>query len=522
MNNFTIKSQPQDTLTDYRPRMQRLLAQIGLGKMTNTAYDTAWVARLHELGEPMAEEALEWLRANQLEDGSWGAKEPLYYHDRVISTLAAIIALAKRGLAEDRIRIQRALPALGDYLEKLDLDPAGETIAFEMLMPTLMAEAKTLRLVPRGGTGMLNAMTMMREIKLAQTPGRMISRYITMAFSAEMAGKDGLRILDTANLQEANGSVGFSPSATAYYALNVNPNDTKALSYLRKTFVDCGAPNVAPIDIFETAWSLWNLAQIGPIDSVTHALCQPHLDFLEKAWDPRLGISHANGFTPRDGDDTGLVYEVLSRFGRPVNISTVLSYEEHDHFRCFSLEANPSISTNIHVLGALRQAGLTRQHQSVQKVLQFLSQNRLNEQFWLDKWHASPYYTTAHAVMVAASYDNELVKNAIEWILETQNEDGSWGYYESSTAEETAYCLQALSVWTRAVEPLPANALKKGTAWLQEHIEPPYLPLWIGKGLYAPVMVIKSTILSALMMAAAISAAPFSRNGHSRKASTQL
>ncbi|MEJ2746311.1 MAG: prenyltransferase/squalene oxidase repeat-containing protein [Anaerolineae bacterium] len=503
-----------ENFVDFTPHMRRLLTEIGSGKMTNTAYDTAWIARLHELGEPMAEEALEWLRAHQLADGSWGAREPLYYHDRVISSLAAVIALARRGLAEDRMRIQRALPAIHTYLGKLHLDPAGETIAFEMLLPTLMAEAKKLNLVSRGGTVQLNAMTTMRESKLARTPGRMINRHVTMAFSAELAGKDGRHILDIPNLQEANGSVGFSPSATAYYALNVNPRNAKALSYLRSIFDDRGAPNVAPIDIFETAWTLWNLAQVGPLDKATITLCQPHLDFLEEAWDSQLGIGHAAGFTPRDGDDTGLVYEVLSRFGRSVSLDAVLGYEEDEHFRCFPLEANPSISANIHILGALRQAGLPRHHSSVQKIFRFLRRNRLDGHYWLDKWHASPYYTTAHAVIVAAGYESNLVRNAIAWILETQNEDGSWGYYKTPTAEETAYCLQALSTWARIVEPVPLEALQKGAAWLHRHIDQPYLPLWIGKGLYAPTMVVKSTILSALMMSTAILVSPFSRNGH--------
>ena len=60
----------------------------------------------------------------------------------------------------------------------------------------------------------------------------MINRHITVAFSAEMAGNDGQHMLDIENLQEKNGSVGCSPSATAYFALHVKREDQKAMEYL--------------------------------------------------------------------------------------------------------------------------------------------------------------------------------------------------------------------------------------------------------------------------------------------------
>ena len=88
-----------------------------------------------------------------------------------------------------------------------------------------------------------------------------------------------------------------------------------------------------------------------------------------------------------------------------------------------------------------------------------------------------------------------------DWILETQNLDGSWGYYVP-TAEETAYCLQALLVWQRGGKSVPNDQIQRGLDWLAAHTQPPYPPLWIGKSLYAPEFVVRSAILSALMMGA--------------------
>ena len=483
-----------------KSQIEDLLCEMGPGKqITPSAYDTAWVARLAEIGEPIGEDALEWLRLNQLEDGSWGARELLYYHDRVICTLASIIALSTSGDPQDKYRIQKALPTLKDYMTKLELDPAGETIAFEMLLPTLMAEAKTLGLLPRGGTSKLNSMVLTRAYKLANSPGRKISRLVTMAFSAEMAGTDGLHILDVDNLQEPDGSVGYSPAATAHFSRFVSPHNQRALQYLKTVSENGSFVHVAPFDVYEKAWVLWNLALTSSLDENQVSLCQPHLDALEKAWEPGKGVGFATNYLAKDSDETSVTFEILSRFGRSSDINTVLNYEEDDHFRCYEIEANPSVSANIHVIGALKEAGLGVQETPVRKARDFLRRERSQEGFWVDKWHASPYYATAHAIIACAGYDNELVKDAVSWLITTQNSNGSWGYY-MPTAEETAYSLQALSIWKQNYGTVPFGVIERGVNWLVHHMDLPYPPLWICKSLYSPVLIVRSAILSALIL----------------------
>jgi halimadienyl-diphosphate synthase len=486
----------------------QLLREIGPGRMTNTAYDTAWVARLGELDKPISDRALDWICRHQLLDGSWGARDIKYYHDRVISTLAAMIALAKRGRrAEDRHQIERGQMAL-EMLARgatrgLTSDPNGATIGFEMIVPTLLAEAQSLGIIQNQQGHILSRISRQREVKLALLKGHVINRFVTMSFSAEMAGVDGQGLLQIDNLRESNGSVAASPSATAYFAIYLRPQDLTAIGYLKAIMSDGGVPNVFPFDVFERTWALWNIALLGipneKLDQEILTLCQPHLDFLQADWCPGLGVTYAAGYPPKDSDGTSVTYEVLRRFGRSIEIEAVLGYEEETHFRCFALEAHPSISANVHILSALRQAGFKVQHPSIQKLLKFLLGNRNSEAFWFDKWHASPYYTTSHAVIACAGYVNELADNAIEWILKTQHPDGSWGYY-ISTAEETAYCLQALSIWRHYGGKLPDNVLRDGANWLVDHIENPYPPLWIGKCLYCPELVVRSAILSALML----------------------
>ncbi len=481
--------------------INKLLGKIGPGHMNNTIYDTAWLARLGELGLPMGDQALEWLRGHQLEDGSWGAEQPCYYHDRVICTLAAMNTLARRGRVQDRVRLRRAEAALGKATGGLKFDPVGETVGFELIVPTLLAEAKALGGIHREEKEVLRRLTALRAAKLAAMPDGMVNRFVTVAHSAEMAGPDGRQLLDLENLQEANGSIAHSPSATAYFCRYIRHQDAAALRYLREVSTAEGAvPNVVPFDVFERAWTLWNIALTAPLNDTTLALCQPQLDFLEDAWHPKSGVGFAAGYTPNDGDDTGLVYEVLKRYGRNLDLEALMSYEHVYYFRCFDLESSPSISANIHILGALRHAGLDTTHSSVRKVLRFLRKVREEKLFWFDKWHASPYYATTQCIIACAGYVDELVSGAVSWLLETQDDSGAWGYY-LPTAEETAYCLQALIIWKRQGHSIPHEALKHAAAWLQEHSEAPYPPLWIGKCLYCPELVVRSAILSALVLA---------------------
>src|SRR5512145_2054440 len=351
----------------------KLIDEIGPGNMGSTAYDTAWAARLGEIDWNLSSQALAWLAENQLPDGSWGARAPFYHHGRGLCTLAAMIALTYRGRrGHDKVQVDNGKLALerivGGATEGLQADPNGATIGFEMIAPTLAAEAEKLGIIKNQGDRILGRLSKQRAKKLSYLRGKMISRNVTMAFSAEMAGIDGQHMLDIENLQESNGSVGVSPSASAYFATYIKRGDGAALKYLRSVIKpDGGMPNVSPFDVFEIAWTLWNLSLIPGLKK--NVKLGPHLDFLSKAWQPKRGVGFAAGYSVKDSDDTGLVYDTLLRFGIEKDLASVLIYEEKDHFRCFDLEANPSISANIHVLGALGQAGLDQKNSSVQKVL---------------------------------------------------------------------------------------------------------------------------------------------------------
>ena len=481
----------------YQP-MLSLLERIQDGEMDITAYDTAWAARLADIEPEIAQQALTWLREHQLADGSWGSSSNIYHHDRVICTLAAIIALAKNPQTDDNILIERGIHALQHHVTRLDVDGSGETIAFEFLVPTLMREYEALGLNSAGIAEYLIRYESARDMKLSKVPGNLIDRYVTMAFSAEMAGHDNHQILNLENLIESNGSVGLSPSATAYYLLEHNPNDQAARDYLRANFKDGGFTVIAPFDVFERTWVLWNLAITGNVTPSLRRAAARHVRFLKNTWKPGIGIGQSSPYSLCDGDDTAFVFELLCRFGEPPDMDALFRYEEDHYFRCFDHESNSSISTNIHMLGALLHAGLGTSHRSVRKVLKYL-ENSVTDGYWWGKWHASPYYPTSHLVISAGNHFPELVASTHHWLHHAQYTSGGWGYY-GPTAEETAYALQALFALQEQGHAVSQDVLSRGVKWLASHDGQHHPHLWVGKCLYSPYNVIESSILSALMI----------------------
>jgi halimadienyl-diphosphate synthase len=338
----------------------------------------------------------------------------------------------------------------------------------------------------------------MRDDKMAKIPpGLLYSRHTTMAFSLEFMG-DSLDTERTEALQEENGSIGVSPSATSYFLTRL-PNNVAARRYVADIAAVYGstAPEVFPFDVFETAWSLWNLGLAGFAlkDPPMASLVADLVHLWERSAPCGLGFSSM--YSASDADDTAMVYSVLRYAGYEPPSQVFGRFERDNHFVCYPWERDndSSLSVNIHVLHALQ--GL--EQDPTAKIVNFLRSQANSQGYWRDKWHISPFYTTGHAVIALVGSDHELARGAVQWILDTQRPDGGWGYYDQPTAEETAYCLQALSTFDRYVKPVDRSALTRGRQWLLTcRLEMP--ALWVGKCLYTPVRVVESAIYSALVM----------------------
>jgi halimadienyl-diphosphate synthase len=475
-----------------------LLASMGRGSMSETAYDTAWVARVDDPLNSAARAfptALAWLVRCQRPDGSWGGSIPVL-HDRVVSTLAAAITLSERPGAEHAAAVARAEAYLGPALLRLGED-AVETVGFELVMPPLLARAHSLGLVlpyeQSGGIYDLRA-DKMRRLSM----GFVYGGPTPLTHSLEFLGDD-LQPELAWRCQASNGSFGASPSATAYFL--THQWDDLAADYLRGVLAlsgDGGACNVYPFEIFEKAWVL---SHLGPLARGL-AKYQPHLRELAKAWSP-AGVGFTSAGIVPDGDDSAIVLKLLHNGGFPVQPQVLKLFEADEYFFTFPLERNQSVSTNAHVLHALLDfPDFPERQRMLRKATAFLGASRLEGSFWRDKWHASCYYATGRVILALAGAGDAgrgLLEPAVDWLLETQHKDGSWSEFEANgTCEETAYGLQALVSLGR----LPTavlSAMRRASHYLWERIDDPHYPeLWVGKGLYAPNAVIRAAILGGL------------------------
>jgi halimadienyl-diphosphate synthase len=173
-------------------------------------------------------------------------------------------------------------------------------------------------------------------------------------------------------------------------------------------------------------------------------------------------------------------------------------------FVSFPYERHSSVGVNAHVLHALaRVPGYPQVDVAVERVLTYLADQH-SGMYWIDKWHISPLYATAHAVLVLDELNADqarpvahLVKQSREWLRQSQNTDGSWGFYGQPTAEETAYGLLALAA-RRTFEEGDRARCTAAAAYLKnvEHEEFP--PLWIDKCLYTPPLIVRAAIDAAL------------------------
>ena len=217
--------------------LKELVAHLGLGNVAPVAHDTAWVARVGRAEAPNAPafpEAIDWLLRHQQGDGTWGGRIA-HHQDRVLSTLAAMLALAQWRETLGAVdaytdRLHAAGWGIAPHLAALGRDPCA-LVAFHRQLAASLAEARWRGLVlpvgndrPRG--------------RAAATP----------------AG----------DLRE-DGSAG-SPAATARYLLR-QPDSRPARAHLQALVARHGgaaAPDLEAAGLLEPAWVLHNVALTWP------------------------------------------------------------------------------------------------------------------------------------------------------------------------------------------------------------------------------------------------------------------
>lgn len=489
---------------DLKAQARELVRNLN-GSMNASPYDIAWLARLtwdRWAGDGLLDLS-DWLLEHQWSDGSWGG-EILYYHDRILCTLMAIIALKERDAgARTERAIQRGERFIWRNLHFLHYDPI-ELVGFELIFPTLLAQARKLELdVPGHSCGYGG----IRAAKLRLLPEDSIySPGTSVAFSLEFLGARG-EPEGLSRMLGQNGSIANSPATTAYLLFQGGESQA-ALDYLTTVRLQPGGvPHFYPMRIFEIAWVLEHLTFAG-ISLTDENVVDPHLwDELQSAVGEG-GVSMDPAFGINDGDTTAVTARVLALSGRPLDPAILRRFEDPEAriFRTFYFERNASVSTNAHALEALALMPDYPDRQVVwDHVVTMLLAERKYQSYWIDKWHASPLYATSHVLISLLHSEEPLVSECIgsvDWLVHVQRNDGSWGHFNRGTREETAYALLALLHYHRRFGLPDVQVLQTGAAylWREAGVDGNFPDLWIAKSLFAPEGVVKSAILAAMQL----------------------
>lgn len=175
--------------------IRSMLTAMGDGEITVSAYDTAWVALVPSgdgSGEPQFPASVTWIARNQLHDGSWGDPHIFSAHDRLINTLAAVVALKRWDLYPHKCLrgmyrrlcffflygkttlILLSFFGLGmsffkENIGKLENEnPEHMPIGFEVAFPSLLEMARKLNLDVPFDSPVLRQIYSMRDIKLTK------------------------------------------------------------------------------------------------------------------------------------------------------------------------------------------------------------------------------------------------------------------------------------------------------------------------------------------------------------------
>ena len=247
----------------------------GLGSMSCSVYDTAWiscVAKLSSAGHRqwLFPSSFRFVLDRQHPDGGWHWPPQGTYEcadGTILSSLAALFAITQH--AKCPLQLIKLQDEVGDRLERGKVFVARKlkrlartseySVGFEVLVPAL------LELLEKEGiifhfTGR-HKLVKDRNTKLSRVPiGRLDRVPSTMLHSLEAFYGDTQFSFESLRKRLVYGSMMASPAATAAYLMRCKKWDDSAEAYLRLTLSNGigqysgGVPSAFPSTHFELTW----------------------------------------------------------------------------------------------------------------------------------------------------------------------------------------------------------------------------------------------------------------------------
>ncbi|XP_048567132.1 ent-copalyl diphosphate synthase AN1, chloroplastic-like [Triticum urartu] len=324
-------------------QVRAMLRSMNDGEISISAYDTAWVAlvpRLDGGDGPQFMTSVNWIINNQLPDNSWGDAALFSAYDRMMNTLACVVALTKWSLEPSKCK--KGLSFLEENvwrLTKEDLEPMP--VGFEIAFPSLIEAARSLGIEFPYEHNALQSIYYNREVKLNLIPKDLMHNIPTsILYSLEgMLGLDWQKLL---KLKSSDGSFLCSPSATAYALMQTGDNKCfEYISMIVKKF-NGGVPNVYPVDLFEHLWAVDRLERLG-ISRYFEREIEYCMDYVKRYWTEE-GICWARNSNVADLDDTSMAFRLLRLHGYDVSPSVFKHFEKDGEFFCLVGQSTQAIT----------------------------------------------------------------------------------------------------------------------------------------------------------------------------------
>ncbi|KAK7396372.1 hypothetical protein VNO78_17330 [Psophocarpus tetragonolobus] len=366
--------------------IKSILGSMEDGEITISAYDTAWVALVESIngtGGPQFPSSLEWIAKNQLPDGSWGDQELFSAHDRIINTLACVIALKSWNMHPEKC--EKGMEFFKENLDQLQNENAEHMpIGFEVAFPSLLDLARGLDIEVPENCPILNKIFAMRNVKLTRIPREMMHKVPTSLLHS-LEGMSGLDWKELLKLQSQDGSFLFSPSSTAFALMQTK--DQNCQNYLDKVVnkFNGGVPNVYPVDLFEHIWVVDRLERLG-ISRYFRQEIKDSLSYVNRYWTEK-GICWARNSNVQDIDDTAMGFRLLRLHGHQVSADVFKNFERNGEFFCFTGQSTQAVTGmfNLYRASQVMFPGEKILDDGKQFAVKFLKEKRAANEL-VDKW----------------------------------------------------------------------------------------------------------------------------------------
>lgn len=344
--HFEQKDEPSE-MASMVDAIRTALRSIGEGEITISAYDTAMVALLKnpDGGDaPLFPSTIDWIIQNQLPDGSWGDEAFFMIRDRIISTLACVVALKTWNIHADKC--ERGQLFIKENMWRLAHEEEDwMLVGFEIALPSLLDMAKDLDIDIPYNEPALEAIYAERKRKLAKIPRDVLHAMpTTLLHSLEgMVDLDWEKLL---KLRCLDGSFHCSPASTA--TAFKETGDKKCFEYLDGMVqkFNGGVPCIYPLDVYERLWAVDRLTRLGISRHFTSEI-EDCLDFIYRNWTPE-GLAHTKNCPVKDIDDTAMGVRLLRLHGYQVDPCVLKHFEKDGKFFCLHGESNPSSVTPMY------------------------------------------------------------------------------------------------------------------------------------------------------------------------------